>query len=90
MKSHARGHSWTLELAPEWKVTQDPECLTITRSDEGELQISRAEKKTGRITGEELLEFVDDPSWGAPTANVGPLRQLLKVEAPQSRSRETC
>jgi hypothetical protein len=66
MKSYAQGRSWTLELAPEWEVTQDPECVTITRSDEGALQISSAEKATGRIVDEDLLEFVDDPSWGTP------------------------
>ena len=51
---------------PEWEVAQDPECVTITRSDEGALQISSAEKATGPIVDEDLLEFVDDPSWGTP------------------------
>ena len=66
MKAHAHGYSWTLELMPEWEAAQDPECVTITRSDESALQISSAAKASGPIVDEDLLDFVDDPSWGSP------------------------
>lgn len=48
---------WELKLLRGWKATDDPECLTITRSDEGAFQLSGAVKTAGAIELSELEDF---------------------------------
>jgi hypothetical protein len=48
---------WELKLLTGWNASDDPECLTITRSDQGALQLSGSVKKAGAIEQSELEEF---------------------------------
>ena len=58
--------SWEMDIAPSWSFSKDPECWTITKSDDGALQISTAVKNDGAVLPEELTEFADiNESWGA-------------------------
>ena len=51
------GTWWELPLLPGWSAKDDPECLSITKSEEGTLQLSAAVKSAGTVTMEELREF---------------------------------
>ena len=51
------GTWWELPLLPGWSAKDDPECLSITKSEEGALQLSAAVKSAGVATMEELREF---------------------------------
>jgi hypothetical protein len=48
---------WELQLCAGWNTSDDPECLTITRSAEGAFQLSGAIKTAGTIELSELEEF---------------------------------
>lgn len=57
--------SWSLEVSDEWSVTEDPECLSLTLSDEGALQISSARKHDGFVTPHDLLICQEERQlWG--------------------------
>ena len=45
---------WELRLLPGWSARQDPECLTLTKSDEGALQLSGSVKTKGIIDPSEI------------------------------------
>jgi len=51
------GAWWELALAPGWVAQDDPECLTLTKSEHGAFQLSAAVKSQGTIQQEELREF---------------------------------
>lgn len=57
--------SWSLEVSDEWSVTDHPECLSLTLSDEGALQVSSARKQDGFVEEQDLL-FPEEEreSWG--------------------------
>lgn len=48
---------WELELAEGWRTQDDPECLTVTRSAEGALQLSAAVKSAGLVSPAEIHDF---------------------------------
>jgi len=48
---------WELQLARGWWVENHPECVTITKSDDGALQLSVAVKSNGDITDAEIRDF---------------------------------
>jgi hypothetical protein len=47
--------SWSLEVSDEWSVTDHPECLSLTLSDEAALQVSSARKQDGVVAEQDLL-----------------------------------
>jgi hypothetical protein len=40
------GPWWELQLLDGWRVTEHPECITLTHSEHGAFQLSAAEKRT--------------------------------------------
>lgn len=63
--------SWSLEASPEWEVTKDPECLTLTLSDDGgALQLSSAQKEHGDVIGADIQWCVEQlqGQWSSPIA----------------------
>ena len=48
------GTWWELQLQPDWEARDDPECLSITRSNGGAFQLSAAVKTAGAIVMAEL------------------------------------
>ncbi len=61
--------SWSLELPPNWRATEHPECLTLELSDEGALQLSSARKKDGNVSYQEVLDYAESQNdgWGTST-----------------------
>jgi hypothetical protein len=53
------GTWWELKLRDGWEAHDDPECLTITRSDAGAFQLSSAIKKSGVILPSELEDLCE-------------------------------
>jgi hypothetical protein len=52
------GTWWELSLAQGWAAQDDPECLSLTKSDDGgAFQLSAAVKSQGPIQQEEIKEF---------------------------------
>jgi len=51
------GTKWELYLAQGWAAQDDPECLTLTKSEQGAFQLSSAVKTAGSIELDELREF---------------------------------
>ena len=45
---------WEVRVAPGWRARQDPECITIEKSEHGALQLSSATKTGGLISQEEF------------------------------------
>jgi hypothetical protein len=58
--------SWSLELPPNWRATEHPECLTLELSDEGALQLSSASKQDGNVSYEDILDYAESQNheWG--------------------------
>ena len=53
--------SWSIETHPSWRVEDDPECLTLTKSDEtGAFQLSSVMKEAGSITQLEVKQFASE------------------------------
>jgi hypothetical protein len=50
---------WSLEAKPGWSVVQDPECLTLTKSDQGAFQISAARRPDTPASLEELRKAAE-------------------------------
>lgn len=48
------GTWWELQLQPDWEAEDNPECLSITRSNGGAFQLSAAVKTAGAIVMDEL------------------------------------
>ncbi len=48
---------WELRLLPDWKATDETDCLTITRSDDGAFQLSGAVKTASAILLSELEDM---------------------------------
>lgn len=69
MTSRVGGPSWSLELLPNWRATEHPECLTLELSDEGALQLSSARKKDGNVSYKEVLDYAESQNegWGIST-----------------------
>jgi hypothetical protein len=65
--------NWVLEVGDSWAVVDHPECLTLTRSEEGALQFSSAEKKSGQVDHADIRHVVgrlDSRGWGDPAGVV--------------------
>lgn len=67
MSSRVGGSSWSVELPPDWRVTDHPECLTLEQSDEGALQLSSAKKSNGVVLLEEVIDYAAsmNEGWGS-------------------------
>ncbi len=57
MNKSIGGTWWELDLIPGWKCKDNPECLTVTKSDEGAFQLSSSAKTSGIISGDEVLNI---------------------------------
>jgi hypothetical protein len=58
---------WELSLHEGWNVRDDPECLTITRSDAAAFQLSSATKLAGPIELPEIRDSRELPEGVSPT-----------------------
>ncbi|OGB21032.1 MAG: hypothetical protein A3I66_18800 [Burkholderiales bacterium RIFCSPLOWO2_02_FULL_57_36] len=56
MNSIRRG-CFELDVLPQWDSSQDEECLTLTRSDEGAFQLSAFVKREGVVGLAEIRSF---------------------------------
>jgi hypothetical protein len=64
--------SWSIECALGWAGSDDPECLTLTRVQDGAgaFQLSSARKQSGSVTKEDIEQTAGrELSWG-PVASV--------------------
>lgn len=65
--------NWVFEVGDNWEVVDHPECLTLTRSEEGALQFSSTEKKSGQVDHADIRHVVgrlDSGGWGDPAGIV--------------------
>ena len=51
------GTWWELSLAQGWTAQDDPDCLLLTKSEDGAFQLSSAVKSEGTIQQVEIKEF---------------------------------
>jgi hypothetical protein len=60
---------WSVEVGDEWTVSDDPECLTLTLSSDGALQLSSAKKRSSDVTEADLRSFLAgyEEAWGVAT-----------------------
>lgn len=57
--------SWSLKVSDGWSVTDHPECLSLTLSDEGALQVSSARKYDGVVKEQDFLYQEEERKiWG--------------------------
>src|SRR5512134_2116348 len=50
---------WSLELEPGWSAVNDPECVTITKSNSGAFQISAGRRPERPASLEELRKAAE-------------------------------
>ncbi|HPN07646.1 MAG TPA: hypothetical protein PK050_17690 [Hyphomonadaceae bacterium] len=48
------GTWWELQLAEGWRAHDHPECLTLTKSNDGAFQLSAATKRSGPVLQSEI------------------------------------
>ena len=60
--------SWSMEVHPEWEVTDDPEFIALEHSDEGAFLLSSAIKEDGdvQVRDIEAIAQADGSGWGRP------------------------
>ena len=60
--------SWSIEVHPEWEVTDDPEFIALEHSDEGAFLLSSAIKEDGDVQASDIEAFAeeDGAGWGRP------------------------
>jgi hypothetical protein len=60
-----RWQSFSFDVSGDWSAIEDPECLSLTLSEEGALQASSAVKQAGDVTDVDLLFKAEERSaWG--------------------------
>ena len=59
---------WSLEAKPGWIAVEEPECVTLTKSDQGAFQLSAARRPDSPATLKELQEAAEREVnlWGEP------------------------
>ena len=60
--------SWSIEVHPEWEVTDDPEFIALEHSDDGAFLLSSAIKEDGDVEASDIESFAheDGAGWGRP------------------------
>jgi hypothetical protein len=51
--------SFTIEVPSTWAVRDEPDCLTLSRSNDGAFQLSSARRSNGAIDHDELRRFYE-------------------------------